>query len=171
MLFSGQLENLQKDFFLKAQALVTSSNSMPPTQHDLPTHKHFLHSLVLGCVRKYSRATCGLTSFFLAPTSSDITSTFTTLHPKWSNFFPLFLEDYEPSQNLEFSSNSFKLTFQHMSNLSSSGPSRMFFEPSKFVFIQKILQAHSHICFNFVFISHKVTFHVKLHISLGRLAF
>jgi hypothetical protein len=166
-----QLENLQEDFFLRAQTLVISSNSMPPTQHDLPTHKHFLHSLVLGCVRKYSCATCGIASFFLAPTSSDITSIFTTLHPKWSSFFPLFLEDYKPSQNLEFSFNFFKLTFQHMSNLSSSGPSRMVFEPSKFVFIQKLLQMHSHICFNFVFISHKVTFHIKLHISLKRPTF
>jgi hypothetical protein len=100
MLFSMQLGNMQEDYFLRAQALVTSLNSMPPTQHDPLIHKQFLCSLILGCVGKHSCATSTLASFFLTPTSSDTTSTFTTLHLKLDGFFPLFLEDYEPKLRL-----------------------------------------------------------------------
>ncbi len=35
------------------------------------------------------------------------------------------------------------------------------------IFTHKILQIDSHNCFNFVPILHKVTFHIKLHMSLG----
>jgi hypothetical protein len=69
-----------------------------------------------------------LAPFFSTPTFSETPSTFTTLHSKSNNFFPLFLEDYEPNHNLELSFDSFKLTFQHMSNLSISGHFGMVFE-------------------------------------------
>ncbi len=49
---TGDWENLQEEFFLQPQVL-TSSSSMPPTQHDLPTHKCFFRSLVLGHVGEY----------------------------------------------------------------------------------------------------------------------
>ncbi len=42
---------------------------------------------------------------------------------------------------------------------------------SKIVFIQKISQMDSHNCFNFVLISHKVTFHIELYVSLGQPSF
>jgi hypothetical protein len=42
--------------------------------------------------------------------------------------FPIFLEDYEPNQDLELSFDSFNLTFQCMSNLSTSGSFGMVFE-------------------------------------------
>jgi hypothetical protein len=53
---------------------------MPFPQHDPLVHKCFLHSLVYGCVREYFKATHPLPPFSFAPTSSNITSTFTTLH-------------------------------------------------------------------------------------------
>ncbi len=62
------------------------------------------------------------------PTSSNTTSTFTALHPKSNGYFLFFLEDYEPDQNIKFSSNYFKMAFQHMFHLSASGPSWMVFE-------------------------------------------
>ncbi len=102
---------------------------MPPTQHDTPTHKHFLRSLILRCVRKYFHVARVLAPFFLAPTYFNATLALINLHLKSDEVFPLFLEEYKPNQDLEFSSNSFKLTFQHMPNLSSSGFSRMVFEP------------------------------------------
>jgi hypothetical protein len=38
----SDLKNLQKEFFLWAQTLVTGSNSIPLPQHDLPIHKMFV---------------------------------------------------------------------------------------------------------------------------------
>jgi hypothetical protein len=101
---------------------------MPFLQHDPPAHKRFLCSLVIGCVREYSRATRTLAPFSLAPTPSDITLAFTALHPKSNRYFPFFLEEYEPNQNFKFSFNSFKLAFQHMPHLLASGHYGMVFE-------------------------------------------
>jgi hypothetical protein len=42
---------------------------------------------------------------------------------KW--LIPTFLEDYELNQNFELSFDSFKLTFQHITKLSTSGPFKM----------------------------------------------
>jgi len=114
--------------FLWAQVLVTSSSSMPLTQHDPLTHKHIICNFILGCAREYSQATCVLAPFFFTPTSSETTSTFTTLHFKSNKIFPVFLEDYKPNQNLGLSFDSFKLTFQHMPNFFTSGPSGMVFK-------------------------------------------
>jgi hypothetical protein len=51
----------------------------------------------------------------LAPFSPTLLSIFTTLHLELDGHFLLFLKDYELNQDLELSSNSYKLTFQHMS--------------------------------------------------------
>jgi hypothetical protein len=83
---------------------------MPLPQHDFSIHKHFFHSLILECVREYFLAIHTLAPFFLA-----LTSILATLHHKLDGHFSLFLEDYELNQDLELSSNSSKLTFQHMS--------------------------------------------------------
>jgi hypothetical protein len=45
-------KNLHEEFFLPTQALATSLNSMPPTQHDPPTHKRIFHKLVFGCAQE-----------------------------------------------------------------------------------------------------------------------
>jgi hypothetical protein len=63
-----------------------------------------------------------------APTSFDTTLAFTTLHPRSNSYFLFFLKNYELDQDLKFSSNSFKLTFQHMLHLLVSGPFGMAFE-------------------------------------------
>jgi hypothetical protein len=55
-----------------------------------------------------------LAPFSPAPISFDTTSVFTTLHPKLDGYFPLFLKNYKPNQDLELFSNSLKLAFQHM---------------------------------------------------------
>jgi hypothetical protein len=60
--------------------------------------------------------------------SFDTTSTFITLHLESNGYFLLFLESYEPEQNLELFFDSFKLTLQRMPHLSISGPSRMICE-------------------------------------------
>ncbi len=49
----GDWENLQ-EFFLWAQVLATSLNSMPFPQHDPPIHKCFLHSLIIRRAKQYS---------------------------------------------------------------------------------------------------------------------
>jgi hypothetical protein len=97
-------------------------------QHDPPIHKHLICNLVLGCAREYSRANHSLTPFSPTPTSSDTTPSFITLHFESNYYFPLFLKDYELDQDLELSSNSFKLTFQHMLHLLTSGFFGMVFE-------------------------------------------
>jgi hypothetical protein len=109
----GDWENLQ-EFFLWAQVLATSLSSMPFPQHDPPIHKCFLHSLIIRRAKQYSWATHILAPFSLTPTSFDTTSTFIALHFNLDGYPPLFLEDYKLNQNLELSSISFKLAFQHM---------------------------------------------------------
>jgi len=101
--------------------LATNSKSVPFPQHDTPTHKHLISSLVFGHVGEYSRATCTLAPFSPAPMSSNTTSAFIALHPESNGYFSLFLEDYEPNQDLELSFDSFKLTFQHMPHKLASG--------------------------------------------------
>ncbi len=44
-----------------------------------------------------------------------------------------------------------------------------FFNTFKIVFTEKILQMDSHSCFNLVFILHKITFHIKLHVWVAHL--
>jgi hypothetical protein len=46
-------ENLQKEFFLHAQALLISLNSIPFPQHDPLTHKCMFHNLALGYAGEY----------------------------------------------------------------------------------------------------------------------
>jgi hypothetical protein len=77
---------------------------------------------------EYSWVARVLAPFFLTPMSFDTTLALTTLHLKSYGYFPFFLKDFEPNQNLKFSSNSFKLAFQHMPHLSTSGPFGMVFE-------------------------------------------
>jgi hypothetical protein len=101
---------------------------MPFPQHDPLAHKHLFHNLLFECVGEYFRATYTLALFPLTPMSSDTTLVLTTLHPKLDGYFSLFLEVYELDQDLDLSSNSFKLTFQRMLHLSISGPSMMVFE-------------------------------------------
>jgi hypothetical protein len=69
-----------------------------------------------------------LAPFSPTPISSNTTSVPTALHPKSNGYFLLFLENYEPNQDLELSSNSFKLTFQHMLHLSTRDIFGMVFE-------------------------------------------
>jgi len=80
-------------------------------QHDLSTHKHFFHSLVLGCAREYFQTTHILAPFSFAPVSFDTTLVLITLHPKSNDFFMFLKKNYELDQDLEFSFDSFKLTF------------------------------------------------------------
>jgi hypothetical protein len=98
------------------------------SQHDPPTHECLLHSLVLGCVGEYFRATHALAPFSPAPISSNTTLIFTALHLDLDGYFLFFLKDYEPDRDLKFSSDYFKLALQHMSHLLASGFSRMVFE-------------------------------------------
>jgi hypothetical protein len=60
--------------------------------------------------------------------SFDTTLAFTTLHPETNGYFPLFLEDYELNKNLELSFDYFKLLFQRMPHLLTSGHFGMAFE-------------------------------------------
>jgi hypothetical protein len=116
------VENASFQFFLRAQVLATNLSSMPRAQHDRLIHKRLFHNLVFKCSGEYFQTTSVLASFSLAPTSFDTILTFIVLHPKTNSFFLFFLENYEPNQDLKLSSYYFKLTFQHMPNLSISGP-------------------------------------------------
>jgi hypothetical protein len=100
----------------------------PFPQHDPPTHKYLLHNLTIGHAGEYFRAACTLAPFSPTPTSFDITSIFTTLDPELDGYFLFFLEDYELDQDLELSSDYFKLTFQHMPHLFASGPFEIIFK-------------------------------------------
>jgi hypothetical protein len=90
-------------------------------QHDPPAHKHLLCNLVLGHAGEYFRANRALAPFSHALTSFDTTPTLTTLHFKSNGYISHFFKDYELDQNLELSSNSFKLAFQRMPHLSTNG--------------------------------------------------
>jgi hypothetical protein len=73
-----------------------------------------------------------LAPFSPTPMPFETTSTFTTLHLDLDGFFIIFFKNYEPNGNLELFSDSFKLTFQCMSHLSTSGHFWMVFgTPSK----------------------------------------
>jgi hypothetical protein len=71
--------------------------------------------------------------FSFTPTSFDITLIFNALYIELNGFFLLFLEDYEPNHDFKFLSNIFKLAFQHMPHLSTSGPSGIFLNTFKIV--------------------------------------
>jgi hypothetical protein len=86
-------------------------NLVLPPQHDPPTHKHFLHSLIIKNVREYSPVTHILAPFSLAPTSFNTTLTFIALHLKPYGFFLFLLKDYKPNQDLELLFNYFKVAF------------------------------------------------------------
>jgi hypothetical protein len=117
---------------------VASLNSVPIPQHDPPTHKRLFCSLVFGRVGEYFKVNCALAPFSHAPTSFDTTTTFITQPFESNGYFPFFFKDYEPDQNLELSSNSFKLTFQCMPHLLASGHFGMVFEHLRIVFIQNV---------------------------------
>jgi len=123
-------ENLQEEFFLWGQALSANSNIIPFPQHDPPIHKHLLRNLALGCAWEYSWATHvskRWDHFLSHPTSSNTTLALTTLHLKSNGYFPFYFLNYEPYQDLELSSNSFKLAFEYMPHLSASGHYGMVF--------------------------------------------
>jgi hypothetical protein len=84
---------------------------MPFMQHDPLAHKHLLHNLLLGCVGENFWATYVLALFPLTPMSSDTTLNLTALHPKLNGYFSFLKKVYELDQDLNLSSNSFKLTF------------------------------------------------------------
>jgi len=121
-------ESLQEEFFFQAQTLSASSSSILFPQHDPLTHKCLLYSLAFGCVREYFQTVPFLAPFFLALTSFDTTSIVIVVHLKLDGYFSLFVEDYKSNHVFELSFDSFKLAFQHMLHLSTSGPSRMVFE-------------------------------------------
>jgi hypothetical protein len=80
---------------LWAQALLTSSSSIPFPQHNPLIHKRLLQSFAFGRAREYSWVAHALTPFSFAPTSSNATLGFTTLHFESDGYFLLFLEDYK----------------------------------------------------------------------------
>ncbi len=153
------------------QVLATNLSSTPP-QHDLLTHKCFLQNFIFECVGEYFWATHVLTPFFFAPTWFNTTLALIVLHIESNGFFPFFVKNYESNRNLKFLYDSFKLVFQHISHLFASDLLLgLFLNTFKNVFTQKILNINLHNRFNFVPILHKVTFHVKLHMSLGQPTF
>jgi hypothetical protein len=76
---------------------------------------------------------------FLPHPRPNTTSTLTTLHPKSNGYISFFLENYKPDQDLKLSFNSFKLAFQRMPHLSTSGPFKMVFEHLQDYFYPKDL--------------------------------
>jgi hypothetical protein len=101
---------------------------MPFPQHDPLTHKCLLRNLIFGCAREYFKTTHALEPFSFAPMSFNTISTLTALHLKSNGYFPFFSKDYEQDKNLEFFSNSFELTFQHLLHLFVRGHYGMIFE-------------------------------------------
>jgi hypothetical protein len=102
---------------------------MPFPQQNPPTHECLRCSLIFGRAGEYFHAYRTLAPFSLAPTFSTTTTlAFTILHLKSYGYLLLFLEDYEPNQDLELSIDSFKLTFQRMPHLLASGPFGMVLE-------------------------------------------
>jgi hypothetical protein len=140
-------------------------------QHDPPVHKHLLHSLVFGHAGEYFRIVHALTPLSFAPTYSNTTLVFFSLHLQSDGFLPFSLEHYKPNQNLELS-----LTFSNWHSNTNYIYLQVallswFSNTFEIVFTQKIIQVDSHSCLNFIPISHMVTCHVELHISLEWLAF
>jgi len=64
--------------------------------------------------------------FSFTPTSFGITLILNALYIELNGFFLLFLEDYEPNHDFKFLSNIFKMAFQCMPHLSTSGHSGIF---------------------------------------------
>ncbi len=153
-------ENLQK-FFLWTQTFLASSSSIPFPQHDLPTHKCLLHSLAFGRAGEYFQAAYALAPFSPTCTSFYTTLALTTLHLESNGYFPLFLKDYEPNQDLfsNWCSNACHI-YQQVVLLG------WFLNTFRIVFIVKIQLMDSFNCSNFVFILHRATIHPKLHVSL-----
>ncbi len=71
---------------------------------------------------------CILATFSPTPTSSNTTLVLIVLHLESNGVFSFVLENYELDQDLEVSFDSFKLTFQCMLNLFTSGLFGMVFE-------------------------------------------
>jgi hypothetical protein len=80
---------------------VASLNLVPFPQHETPIHKHLLYDLIIGCEGEYFRANYALAPFSPIPTSFNTTPSLIALHHESNGYFPLFLKDYEPDQNLE----------------------------------------------------------------------
>jgi hypothetical protein len=76
--FSKQFGKLQKEFSLRAQALVTSLSLVFLSQHDPTIHKYLLHHLIFKRVGEYFRATHALAPFSPTPMSLDTTLVLTT---------------------------------------------------------------------------------------------
>jgi hypothetical protein len=87
---------LQEEFFLRAQVLVVSPNSMPFPQHYLLAHKLFC-SLIFKHLGEYFQVICIMAPFFPIATSTNTTSTIIALHPKLDGFFLFFLKYYKPN--------------------------------------------------------------------------
>jgi hypothetical protein len=84
--------------------------------------------LTFGRAGEFFQIARTLAPFSFTFMSFNTTSIFTTLHPESDGYFLFFLEDYKLDQDLEFSFDSFKLTFERMPHLSASCPSKMVFE-------------------------------------------
>jgi hypothetical protein len=119
--------------------LLTNSSSILFPQHDLPTHKHLSRNLAFNRAGEYFRAARALAPFSPALMSSHTTLAFTTLHPKLNGYFPIFFKNYELDQDIELSSNSFKLAFQCMPHLLTSGRFGTIFEHLQICFHPKDL--------------------------------
>jgi hypothetical protein len=85
--------------------------------------------------------------------------------------FSYFLKDYEPNQDFKVSSDYFKLAFKCMLHLFANGIFGMVFEFFQDYFLPKDFASGFHNFFNFLFILHKVTFHVGFPMSLEQPAF
>jgi len=90
---------------------MTSPSLVSLPQHDPPTHKRLLYSLVFGRVKGILLSNLCFGTIFPAPMSFNTTLIFTALHLELDGYFPLFIKNYEPNQDLEFFYDSFKLTF------------------------------------------------------------
>jgi hypothetical protein len=118
---------LQEEFFFANLSFGSQFEFNPYSSTWFLAHKHLLHSLTFRHAREYSQATHILAPFFLAPTFFDTTLALSTLHLESNGYFPLFLEYYKLDQNLELSSNDFKLTFKCMLHLLINGHFGMVF--------------------------------------------
>jgi hypothetical protein len=85
------------EFFLQAQVLAANSSLMPLPQHDLLVHKYFFSQFTFWMCKGIILINLCFGTISFVTTSSDVTSTFTTLHLKLNGHFLLFLEDYEPN--------------------------------------------------------------------------
>ncbi len=151
---------------MQTEALLTNSSFILFPQHDPSTHKHLFHNLALGCVGKYSWVARILAPFFPTPTSSDTNSFLIALHPKSNRYFSFFWSKIT-SQTRTLS---FLLFFSNWHFNACHIYLRWFLNTFETIFTLKIQRMDSFNYSNFSFISHRVTFHPKLHASLERLA-